>query len=146
MSRNTWSKITHKNHILAIDVGLKRIGVAELIAGVIIPLPAILRKNRTQAANDLKNLIQDHQILKLIIGLPLIDGEATQFARQVTHFAGLIDLQIEKIFISEELSSKESLALLGHLSQSSRASAKRDGRLDSLSACNILQRFLDGQN
>lgn len=124
-------------------MGLKRIGVAELREGIVLPLAPILRKNRNQAALEVKNLILNRQILKLIIGLPLIDGELTPSTRRVQHFAGLIDLDVEKIFIDEELSSKQSASLLSHMKQRSRELARRDGRLDSLSACNILQRFLN---
>ena len=55
---------------LALDVGLKRIGVALCIDKIAIPLEGIIRKNRNQAANEVKNLLQIHDISLLIVGIP----------------------------------------------------------------------------
>ncbi|MGN8530362.1 Holliday junction resolvase RuvX, partial [Helicobacter pylori] len=48
--------------ILACDVGLKRIGIAMLLNGVILPLEAILRHNRNQASRDLSDLLREKNI------------------------------------------------------------------------------------
>ena len=50
--------------VLAIDIGLKRIGVAYGVRGVAIPQKPILRKNRNQAANDVSKILVKFAILQ----------------------------------------------------------------------------------
>ena len=46
-----------------IDVGLKRIGLAIALDGkIVIPQDAILRKNRNQAARDVKHFLDAWEI------------------------------------------------------------------------------------
>ena len=57
--------------LAAIDVGLKRIGVAICLASnIVTPQNAILRKNRNQAANDVNAFLKEWEIDKLIVGFP----------------------------------------------------------------------------
>ena len=45
--------------IMAIDVGLKRIGVAYTPnESVVVPLPAVIRKNRNQASSDVDKFLK----------------------------------------------------------------------------------------
>lgn len=43
---------------MAIDVGLKRIGVATLVAGIALASEPIMRKNRDQAASDVSAMLK----------------------------------------------------------------------------------------
>ncbi|MBP6497519.1 MAG: Holliday junction resolvase RuvX, partial [Campylobacteraceae bacterium] len=57
--------------IAAIDIGLKRIGVALcLSSSIVAPQEAILRKNRDQAAHDVDTFLQEWGIELLVVGLP----------------------------------------------------------------------------
>ncbi|WP_121069504.1 Holliday junction resolvase RuvX [Helicobacter pylori] len=125
--------------ILACDVGLKRIGIAVLLNGVILPLEAILRRNRNQASRDLSDLLREKNIQVLVVGKPN-ESYADMNAR-IEHFIKLVDFKGEIVFINEDRSSIEAYENLEHLGRKNKQLAIKDGRLDSLSACGILERY-----
>ncbi len=121
--------------LASIDVGLKRIGVAIcLTSDIVTPQTAILRKNRNQAANDVNAFLKEWEIEKLIVGIPS-SNEDTQ--NRIKHFVGLLELKIPYEFQEENMSSIEAEELIkGDIKY------KRDGRVDSIAAKIILERFL----
>ncbi|RKV61722.1 Holliday junction resolvase RuvX [Helicobacter pylori] len=123
--------------ILACDVGLKRIGIAALLNGAILPLEAILRRNRNQASRDLSDLLREKNIQVLVVGKPH-ESYADTNAR-IEHFIKLVDFKGEIVFINEDNSSIEAYENLEHLGKKNKRLATKDGRLDSLSACRILE-------
>ncbi|RVZ35819.1 Holliday junction resolvase RuvX [Helicobacter pylori] len=125
--------------ILACDVGLKRIGIAMLLNGVILPLEAIFRHNRNQASRDLNDLLREKNIQVLVVGKPN-ESYADTNAR-IEHFIKLLDFKGEIVFINEDRSSIEAYENLEHLGKKNKRLAIKDGRLDSLSACRILERY-----
>ena len=121
--------------LASIDVGLKRIGVAIcLTSDIVTPQPAILRKNRDQAASDVNAFLREWEIEKLIVGIPS-SSEDTQ--NRIKHFVGLLKLEIPYEFQEENMSSIEAEELI-----KGEIKYKRDGRVDSLAAKIILERFL----
>ncbi len=125
--------------ILACDVGLKRIGIAMLFNGIILPLEAILRQNRNQASRDLSVLLKEKNIQVLVVGKPSENYADTNI--RVEHFIKLVDFKGEIVFINEDSSSIEACKNLEHLGRKNKRLAIKDGRLDSLSACRILERY-----
>ena len=124
--------------LASIDVGLKRIGVAVCLDGsVVIPQNAILRKNRNQAARDVKAFLEAWEIEKLIVGLPKDSENSEEMERRIKHFVALLDLQIEVDYQDEQSSSVEAKELTMGLFKH-----KKDGRLDSVAAKIILERWL----
>ncbi len=125
--------------IAAVDVGLKRIGVAFCFdKKVVLPQNAIIRKGRNQAARDLSNLLKEWNISKLIVGLPKGGSSQEEMERRIKHFISLLDLNNVKIeFIDESFSSYEAKELI-----KGEIKSKRDGRLDSIAAKIILERYL----
>ena len=121
--------------IAAIDVGLKRIGLALCAtSNIATPYPAILKKNRDKAARDVDEFLNFWSVKKLVIGIPASHDET---ARRIKHFATLLKFDVEIVFQIEDLSSIEAEDLLkGHVK------LERDGRIDSLAASIILQRYL----
>jgi len=123
---------------IAIDLGLKRIGLAySAHKDIVTPLPAIIRKNRNQASDALKALIKEWEVDSVVVGVPLGGSSEEEMKRRIAHFMNLVDFQGELFYQDEAGSSKEAESLLkGEMKQI------RDGRIDSLSAMIILQRFL----
>jgi len=121
--------------IASIDVGLKRIGVAYTPnESVIIPLQAVLRKNRNQASRDISSLLKEWNIEKLVVGIPFTNEDTSN---RIKHFVKLLDFDGEIVFQDESFSSFEVKEMIkGEIKQ------KRDGRIDSLAAKNILERYL----
>jgi len=124
------------DRLACIDVGLKRIGVATTLGlGVITPQSPIYRKNRVQASADVDSFLVSWDIDKLVVGLPTSHEETS---RRIRHFVGLLRFDKPIVYQDENMSSCEARELLkGEMKQ------KRDGRIDSLSAKIILQRYID---
>ena len=121
--------------LASIDVGLKRIGVAIcLTSDIVTPQSAILRKNRDQAAHDINTFLKEWEIEKLIIGFP---SASEEMQRRIKHFVALLELSIPYEFQEENMSSIEAEDLI-----KGEIKYKRDGRVDSLAAKIILERFL----
>lgn len=124
--------------IACIDVGLKRIGIAlGYKNGVIVPINAVLRQNRNQAANDVKYILDEWNVKKLVVGIPLGGNSEDEMKRRISHFVNLLDFNGEIVFFDESFSSIEAgeFGVVNH--------KKKDGKLDSLSAMVILQRYFD---
>ena len=121
--------------LASIDVGLKRIGVAIcLTSDIVTPQIAILRKNRNQAARDVNTFLKEWEIEKLIVGFPSANED---MQNRIKHFMGLLELKIPYEFCEENMSSIEAEELIkGDIKY------KRDGRVDSIAAKIILERFL----
>ena len=121
--------------LASIDVGLKRIGVAIcLTSDIVTPQPAILRKNRNQAANDVNAFLKEWEIEKLIVGFP---SASVDMQNRIKHFVGLLNLSIPYEFCEENMSSIEAEEMI-----KGEIKYKRDGRIDSLAAKIILERYL----
>jgi len=119
----------------AIDIGLKRIGCAiSISSNIVSPKEAILRKNRNQAANEVNSFLKDWEIDTLVVGYP----EASEDMKpRVEHFVKLLEFDGEIVFQNENMSSIEAKDLTrGEIKH------KRDGRLDSIAAKIILERYL----
>jgi len=122
----------------SIDVGLKRIGVAICMDDrTVLPQNAILRKNRNQAARDLKQFLEEWEIDQLIVGLPKGGSSEAEMERRIKHFVSLLELEIPIVYQDEQGSSFEAVEMTkGDFRH------KKDGRLDSIAAKIILERHL----
>jgi len=124
--------------LASIDVGLKRIGVAICLDGnIVMPQNAILRKNRNQAARDVKTFLEEWEIEKLIVGLPKDAESSEEMERRIKHFVSLLDLKIEVVYQDEQSSSIEAKELTMGVFKH-----KKDGKIDSIAAKIILERWL----
>jgi len=119
----------------SIDVGLKRIGCAiSLGLDIVNPQEAILRKNRNQASSDVDKFLVEWEIDTLVIGYP----EASEdMMKRVDHFSKLLNFEGEIVFQNENLSTVEAKDMTKGVFKH-----KRDGRLDSIAAKIILERYL----
>ena len=121
--------------LASIDVGLKRIGVAIcLTSNIVTPQTAILRKNRDQAASDVNAFLKEWEIEKLIVSFP---SASVDMQNRIKHFVGLLNLSIPYEFCEENMSSIEAEEMI-----KGEIKYKRDGRVDSLAAKIILERYL----
>jgi putative Holliday junction resolvase len=127
--------------IIAIDLGLKRIGVAYSPDGAMVtPLPAIERKNRSQAAAAVKTAISEWNAEAVVIGIPLGGSSEEEMRRRISHFMNLVAFEGPLYYQDESDSSLEAEELMrGDIRY------RRDGRVDSLSAMIILQRWIDSK-
>lgn len=133
--------------ILACDVGLKRIGLAVYTQGIVLPLEPIIRKNRNQASSELSEILKTREIEILVVGLPSGGvAEHSDTRKRILHFVGLVAFSGEIVYIDEDYTSLEALQSSAYMGVQNRLKIQKDGRLDSLSAAVILQRFLESKN
>lgn len=121
---------------VAIDVGLKRIGVAVLVSGIAVASEPILRKNREQASRDVSAMLKAKSASKLIVGLPRGGASEDEMERRIKHFVSLLEFDGEVVYVDEYGSSREALELVG-----GGLTKNKDGKADSLAALVILKRW-----
>jgi putative Holliday junction resolvase len=125
--------------IASIDVGLKRIGIAiSLDKKIVFPQNAIIRKNRNQASREVSNFLKEWDIELLVVGLPKGGSSQEEMERRIKHFVSLLELNnIKVVYQNEEFSSIEAKELTKGVFRH-----RRDGKIDSISAKLILERWL----
>lgn len=123
---------------ISIDLGLKRIGLAySAHKDIVTPLPAIIRKNRNQASDEVKKAIKEWEADAIVIGIPLGGSSEDEMRRRIEHFMSLVDFKGDIYYQDEANSSLEAEDLIkGDMRHI------KDGRIDSISAMIILQRYL----
>ena len=125
--------------IAALDIGLKRIGVAISPDGrSALPQNAVLRKNRNQAARDVKRFLKEWEIETLVVGVPVGGSAEEEMRRRIEHFVSLLSLDIPVVYQDEQGSSYEAKERTA-----GQFRHKKDGKLDSVAAQIILERYLD---
>lgn len=123
--------------ILGVDLGLKRVGLAIKLENMVLPLDPIIRKNRNQASNELKKIINERNINTIVFGLPKEGASRDDMKKRVEHFSKMLDFDGKIFFQDEDFSSYEAKEALDGLSKD-----KKDGKRDSISAKIILERWL----
>ena len=123
---------------IAIDLGLKRIGLAySAHKDLVTPLPAVIRKNRNQASDEVRKVLKEWEVNTVIIGIPLGGSSEDEMKRRIAHFMNLVDFDGEIFYQDEAGSSLEAENMM-----KGEIKYVRDGRIDSISAMIILQRYL----
>jgi len=123
---------------IAIDLGLKRIGLAySAHKDIVTPLQAVLRKNRNQASMDVKKVLDEWEVDTVVVGIPLGGSSEDEMRRRIAHFMNLVAFDGEVVYQDEAGSSLEAENMM-----KGEIKYVRDGRIDSLSAKIILERYL----
>jgi putative Holliday junction resolvase len=130
---------------MALDVGDKRIGVAlsdplQILAS---PLQTINRTSDEYALLEITNLVNKHEVEKLIIGMPYsLDGTIGPQAEKVLLFKAKIaaQLNIDLVLQDERLSS---VTADQKLKETRKKSTRFKERIDAAAAAVILQSYLD---
>ena len=148
MKKASRSEDSGKNdgRIMAIDLGEKRIGVAlsdptHILARSLTVIP---RKSRNEDFRRIQHLVDEHHVLRLVVGLPtLLGGGEGQKAAWVRDYAEQLarTLSLEIVYWDESFTTvdaEKSLRLRGISKE------KRRDRVDAVAAAFILQSYLDG--
>ncbi len=133
------------SRLLGIDYGTVRIGLAlsDPTGTLASPLPFLPNQSPQQVTQALSELIQTHQITALIIGLPRnMDGTYGPSAQKVRDFISQIQKNILLPItpIDERLTTAQASKQLAGIGLSQKELRKK---VDSSSACLILQQYLD---
>ncbi len=133
------------SRLLGIDYGTVRIGLAlsDPTRTLASPLPFLENNSPQQVTQALSALIQTHQISALIIGLPRnMDGTYGPSAQKVRDFISQIqqDIPLPITPIDERLTTAQASKQLTGIGLNQKQLRKK---VDSSSACLILQQYLD---
>ena len=133
--------------ILALDVGEKRIGVALSDALNIIAqgLETIDRTSDKETLNKIKELIKEHGVTKIIVGMPFnMNGSKGPSAQSVEDFISLIKKSggIDIEAVDERLTTAQGERML---LQADVSRKKRKSSIDKIAAQLILQVYLDSR-
>jgi putative Holliday junction resolvase len=133
-------------YVLGIDFGTKRIGlaIAQTLTRQANPLHVIA--NNKQLWNELKTVIKEWQIKKIIIGLPLdMEGQEQEITRQVKNFGNKVNNQFKLpvFFVDERLSSFEAERQFQQQRADNLSKAKNKNKIDAMAAKIILQSWLN---
>jgi len=132
-----------------LDVGERRIGVAvsdptETLAR---PLTTITRSSRRADFEALDQLMKEHSVARIIVGLPLsLDGTEGQQARQTQRYAKRLSLALGVTveFWDERYSTATAIEFLRRKKGGRRQRQRRD-EIDAMAAAVILQSYIDAQ-
>lgn len=144
--------------ILSIDYGRARIGlaIAQLPHGVAQPLTTLERVNRNEDMRRLRELVRDHGVKYVVVGLPLrLDGTRGEMAEEAERFAQRARKQIGVPvgMLDERLTSwqaeREMEEQFGRKSKASGITSKKKTSekvsVDSMAAAIILRDYLAHQ-
>jgi putative Holliday junction resolvase len=132
---------------LALDIGERRTGVAigEVLAR---PLTTLKRRSKDRDFAEIAELIREHQVDTLVVGLPLnMDGSMgfqaqriVRYAEQMRQVLAEMVLDVDLVFWDERLTTEQAEQIL---IASGRNRRDRQARVDAVAAAAILQSYLD---
>lgn len=136
--------------VLALDYGTKAIGLAicDELQLTVRPLMTIRRErqDRKRVAQRIRDLVVEHEIGALVVGLPLnMNGTRGEAVERVEGFIADLrpQLSIPIITIDERLTSYEADQILRGMGIGAKG---RKSKSDEYAAVLILQDYLDGQS
>lgn len=133
------------SRMLGLDLGEKRIGMAvsDELGLTAQGLETLHRKEKITDIERLNKIIQNHNVQKIVVGLPRnMDGTYGKQAESTKEFAGLLkeNSGVEIVFWDERMTSISANKVLIEANISRK---KRKGTTDRLAAVIILQGYLD---
>lgn len=131
---------------MGLDVGDARIGVSltDELGRIAMPLLTIERRNRQQDQDRIRDLVTEHEVAALVVGIPYqLDGSTDQQAERALNFARRLGRRLEGVPVitwDERLTTREAERILleGNVSRKGRREV-----VDQLAATLILHNFLE---
>lgn len=131
--------------ILGIDYGEKRIGLAlSDVSNMVAQSLKVLKRNATSSwLAEIKAIVNKNKIEKIVVGLPKnMNGSIGKKGKEVLTFVKVLEKGVKVPIVTwdERLTT---VSAENVLRQADLSRKKRKGILDKLSACIILQNYLD---
>ena len=137
------------SRILAIDFGLKRIGLAISDELKLIAVPYKAIPNDENALSEIIKIINVEDVNEIIIGLPLnLDGREGDIARKVRQFGEELKKHLKNItikFFDERFTSKMAEKKFIEKKKKIPLGDKNKKEIDKLAAAYLLQNYLDSR-
>ena len=129
-------------HVLALDIGEKRIGIAKGDTSVKIAIPLKTLVVDGTEATHIASLVANEAISTVVVGYPRNQsGEATAQTAYVEHVVDRLasELAVPIVFCDESLTS---VIAEDRLQRVKKPYTKAD--IDAMAACIILEQYLEG--
>jgi putative Holliday junction resolvase len=141
----------NEKKIIGIDYGEKSIGIAiaDVRVQIAVPFKIIKTSDLSKENSELDDIFNKLSIEKAIVGLPIdMKGERTDSTKRAEQFANFISKKynVDVKLWDERLTTKEvKNNLIKRLLKNGdkKASKNAKAKLDALSACLILQSYLE---
>jgi len=137
--------MTTGERLIGLDIGGRRIGVAVSDELGMIASPIAMIERQSDVAGQLRKLIADYGVSRLIAGLPVgLSGREGPQAEETRAFADALaaDVGLPLEYWDERLTS--AIAEQALIAQGTRRD-KRKQKIDAVAAAVILQGYLDNQ-
>jgi putative Holliday junction resolvase len=131
---------TKLKHLMALDVGDRRIGVAVAEEDVRFPRPHTTLEQSSNVFDEIAAIAKEHDATVMVVGLPRnLQGEATEQTRTVEAFAKALEsrLSVPIAWQDEALTSVKAEEELA-----SRGKAYNKADVDALAATYILEDYI----
>lgn len=131
------------DRFLAIDYGTKRVGLALTDPLKMIAQPFTTLENNSELISEIKKIVQDKNVSRIILGFPLqLNGEIGPAAKAVENFS--TDLkqvipEVEIILVDERLTTAEAQKRM--IETDARRSTRKQN-IDQTAAALLLQNYL----
>ena len=137
--------IGKKSRLLGIDPGKKRVGLAISDEDKLVstPLKTIIKKNNSDLAKEIREIIEENNIKGIVVGNPInMDGSKGPSAQSANDFAKYLsnNISIPVTMWDERLSSEAAFKLSSNLDINT---SKKVEKLDQNAASFILQGAID---
>lgn len=137
------------SRILAIDFGLKRIGLAISDELKLIAVPYRAVPNDENVLDEIVKIIDMEGVDEVVIGLPLnLDGREGEIARKVRQFGEELKKHLENItikFFDERFTSRMAEKKFMEKEKKIPLGEKDKKEIDKLAAAYLLQNYLDSR-
>jgi putative Holliday junction resolvase len=133
---------------LGIDLGEKRVGLAVSDPTLIIaqPLKTLQFTKITKLIQELREIIDEYYVSKIIVGLPLtLKGTYSQKTREVME---MVEKMREKISVPIVTFDERLTTVQAHqtMLQMGKKPSRRRDKVDQLAAVHLLQNYLDQES
>lgn len=130
---------------MAIDYGLKRVGVAitDPLCTISQPLLTIEPKSSSDLIKRLKCIAQEHEVGMIILGNPLsLEGKPTEMSNRIERFMKKLrrSIDVEVVLWDERYSSKYAVKRMRNLG----ISGKKE-EIDRIAAAILLDEYLESK-
>ena len=142
--------MSDRTRVMGVDFGERRIGVALSDPTRTLASPVrtfVRRRGRRPPWRDLDALAREHDVGRVVMGLPLgLDGEETPWCAEIREAGGELSrrLEVPVDYVDERFTSVRAERAIRSIGLPRRAREQKE-RVDAAAAALILQRWLDGE-
>jgi putative Holliday junction resolvase len=128
--------------IMAVDYGLRRVGIAvsDPQGTISQPLSTLKVMSRRQVIERLSSLIKDLEIGHVIVGYPCaLDGAPTEMTKKIKQFVGQLK---KKVDVGIELWDERLTSKYAQTTCKEMGIRRQKSRIDQVAACIMLDEYL----